>query len=346
MRAVMVREYGGPDVLELAEVPDPRPGPREVVVDVAASGVNFIDVYQRTGVYRRPLPFIPGIEAAGRVTELGPDVDDVRVGDRVAWVNVDGGYAERAVAPARALVPLSGEVSGELAAAVLLQGMTAHYLAHDVYPVGCGDTVLIHAAAGGVGLLLIQFVKLRGGRVIAAVSTSVKEGHARAAGADAVIQYNGADVAARVKELTDGEGVAAVYDGVGAPTFEASLASLRPRGMLALFGQAGGSVPPVDLQRLNAAGSVFITRPNLSHYTATRAELLARARRVLELAAARKLVVHVHGIHTLDHAAMAHWDLQQCATAGKLLLKGPGPPATTTDLPHRPTGISMRRTAK
>lgn len=324
MRAVMVRRPGGPDVLEPAEVPDPRPGPAEVVVDIAASGVNFIDVYHRAGAYPRSLPFVPGVEAAGTVRELGRDVRGVQVGDRVAWVNIPGGYAELAAVRADRLVPLPDGLSESAAAAVLLQGMTAHYLAHDVYPVADGDTVLVHAAAGGVGLLLTQLVKLRGGRVFATVSTAEKERLARAAGADHVIRHGQADVAAMVRELTGGRGAAVAYDGVGAPTFDASLASLRTRGMLALFGQAGGAVPPVDLQRLNSAGSVFVTRPNLSDYIASREELLARAGHVLKLTAAGLLWVHVDRTRHLDQAAAAHRDLQQGRSAGKLLLRGAG----------------------
>jgi pyridoxine 4-dehydrogenase len=343
MRAVVVREYGGPDVLELTEVPDPR-HPGEVIVDIAASGINFIDVYHRTVVYRRPLPFVPGVEAAGTVSELGRDVRCVRVGDRVAWVDVPDGYAERAAVPDNRLILLPGELTEPPAEAVLLQGMTAHYLVHDVDPVVCGDTVLVHAAAGGVGLLLTRFAKLRGGRVIAAVSAPEKVGYARAAGADEVIQYGGADIAATVRELTGGGGVAAVYDGVGAPTFEASLASLRSRGVLALFGQAGGTVPPVDLQGLNSAGSMFVTQPNLSHCSATREDLLARADNVLELTAAGKLAVDVHRIHALEHAAAAHWDLQQCGTARKLLLRGPGPPSPPRCI-NGPPRYLKRRTA-
>jgi NADPH2:quinone reductase len=327
VRAVMVRRHGGPEVLEPAEVPDPRPGPAEVVVDIGASGVNFIDVYHRAGAYPRPLPFVPGVEAAGTVRELGRDVRGVEVGDRVAWVNIPGGYAELAAVRADRLVPVPDGLSDSAAAAVLLQGMTAHYLVYDVHPVADGDTVLVHAAAGGVGLLLTQLIKLRGGRVIGTVSTADKERLARAAGADhviRVIRHGQADIAAMVRELTGGRGAAVAYDGVGAPTFDASLASLRTRGMLALFGQAGGAVPPVDLQRLNSAGSVFVTRPNLSDYIASREELLTRAGHVLKLTAAGLLSVHVDRTHRLDQAAVAHRDLQQGRSAGKLLLRGAG----------------------
>ncbi len=327
MRAIVVRRFGGPDVLRSSQVPDPRPGPGEVLVDIAASGVNFIDVYHRTGAYRRAVPFIPGMEAAGTVRELGPAVDGVQVGDRVAWVNVHGGYAERAAVPADRLIPIPDEISTDTAAAVLLQGMTAHYLVHDVHPVREGDTVLVHAAAGGVGLLLTQLARLRGGRVIGTVSTAEKELRARAAGADEIIRSGAADLPGAVRELTGGAGVQVAYDGIGAPTFDASLASLRPRGMLALFGQAGGAVPPVDLQRLNSAGSVFVTRPNLADYLASRAELLVRAGQVLRWVADGLLSVHVDQACALADAAVAHSHLEQRRSAGKLLLLAGSSPA-------------------
>jgi NADPH2:quinone reductase len=322
VRAIVVHRYGEPAVLEPAELLEPRPGPGQAVVAVAASGVNFIDVYHRTGAYPLPLPLVPGVEAAGTVAAIGPGVDQVAVGDRVGWVNELGGYAERAAVPADRLVPLPDRLPATTAAAVLLQGMTAHYLVTDVYRVKPGDTVLVHAAAGGMGLLLTQLVRLRGGRVIGTVSTAEKERQARAAGADAVIRYTETAVPAAVRELTVGAGVAAVYDGVGAPTFDASLASLRPRGTLALYGQAGGPVEPVDLQRLNAAGSVFVTRPSLTHYTADRAELLARARDVLGWAADGQLRVHVGSVRPLEEAAAAHADLAGRRSIGKLLLSG------------------------
>jgi NADPH2:quinone reductase len=319
VRAIVVRRPGGPEVLEQTQLPDPRPSPGEVVVDVAAAGVNFVDVYHRSGAYPRDLPFVPGLEGAGTVSATG-DVRDIRVGDRVAWVNAPGGYAERVAVPASRVVPLPDTVGTELAAAALLQGLTAHYLTHDTAPVGPGDAVLVHAAAGGMGLLLTQLAKLRGARVIATVSTVDKERVARDAGADDVIRYPEADVAAVVRHLTDGRGVAAVYDGIGAPTFDASLAALRPRGVLALYGQAGGAVPPVDLQRLNSAGSVFVTRPNLEHHIADRAELLGRVRQVFAWLTSGQLRVRLGGRYPLADAAAAHADLEGRRSTGKLLL--------------------------
>ncbi|WP_067478640.1 quinone oxidoreductase family protein [Actinomadura hibisca] len=355
MRAILVTEYGPPEVLRPADVPDPRPGPGEVLVDVAAAGVNFIDVYQRSGAYPVPLPYVAGVEAAGTVTAVGPGVsgdepgtgdrvggnelraddrgggnelrvDDrgggagFRVGDRVGWVNLPGAYAERAVVPADRLVPIPDGLDLTAAASVLLQGMTAHYLTHDTHRVRPGDTVLVHAAAGGMGLMLTRLVKLLGGHVIGTVSTAAKQRLAEEAGADHVIRYRDADVAARVRELTAGRGVAAVYDGVGGPTFEASLASLRPRGVLALYGQAGGPVPPVDPQRLNAAGSVFLTRPNLSHHIADPAELRARSGDLFRWLAGGKLEVCVRRDLPLTDAHVAHQMLETGSSAGKLVL--------------------------
>lgn len=318
-KAIVLKEQGGPEVLRLAAVPDPEPAPGQVVVEVAASGVNFIDVYQRSGVYPVSLPFVPGLEGAGTVVAAAPDVTGVGVGDRVGWVNQPGGYAERVAVPASATVPIPADLDAETAAAALLQGMTAHYLVHDTYPVRPGDTVLVHAAAGGMGQLLTQLARLRGARVIGTVSTAAKEERARAAGADEVIRY--ADTEAAVRELTGGEGVAAAYDGVGAPTFDASLAALRPRGVLALYGQAGGAVAPVDPQRLNAAGSVLLARPNLVHHVATRHELLTRAGAVLGWVAAGRLKIHVGQTYPLGDAAAAHADLEGRRSVGKLLLR-------------------------
>jgi NADPH2:quinone reductase len=322
MKAVLVREFGAPDVLRAEEVADPRPGPGEILVAVEAAGVNFIDVYRRSGAYPGPLPFVPGAEAAGVVVALGPGTGTGahRVGDRVAWANQPGGYAELAVIPADRAVAVPDGLSCTAAAAVILQGMTAHYLTHDTYPVRPGDTVLVHAAAGGMGLLLTQLVRLRGGRVIGTVSTAEKEKTARAAGAWQVLRHGEDDIAAAVRELTDGAGAAAVYDGIGAPTFDASLDALRPRGTLAVFGQAGGPVPPVDLQRLNAAGSVFVTRPNLDHHIATAGELAHRAAVVLDLVAGGRLDVHIGGSFPLEQADRAHQALEGRASTGKLLL--------------------------
>ncbi|WP_242905267.1 quinone oxidoreductase family protein [Actinomadura terrae] len=318
MRAIVVTETGGPEVLREAERPDPVPGPGEALVDVAASGVNFIDVYYRTGAYPLDLPAVPGVEAAGTVAALGEGVTGLAVGDRVAWANVPGAYAARAAVPAERLVPVPDAVSLDDAAATLLQGMTAHYLTHSTYEVRPGDTVLVHAAAGGMGLLLTQVAKALGARVIGTASTAEKEKLARDAGADEVLGYDG--FADRVRELTGGEGVAAVYDGVGAPTFDGSLASLRRRGVLALYGAAGGKVPPFDPQRLNPAGSVFLTRPTLVDYTVEREELLERAAAVYGWVASGDLNVHVGHRYDLGEAGTAHADLEARRTTGKLLL--------------------------
>lgn len=320
MRAILVNRHGGPDVLEPADVSEPAPGQGDILIDVAASGVNFLDVYHRSGAYPTQPPFVPGSEGAGTVSAVGEGVDGVDVGDRVAWAMHPGSYATTAAVPAERAVPIPEGIAAEDAAAVLLQGMTAHYLTHATYPVQPGDTVLVHAAAGGMGLLLTQVVKLCGGRVIGTVSTAEKEKLARDAGADEVIRYAETDVAQAVSELTGGTGVAAAYDGVGRDTFDASLASLRPRGTLALFGQASGAVPPVDLQRLNAAGSVFVTRPSLPHHVADRGELLARAGDVLEWVASGQLRLHIGGRYPLEEAHAAHADLEARRTTGKLLL--------------------------
>ncbi|WP_214415218.1 quinone oxidoreductase family protein [Sphaerisporangium fuscum] len=318
MHAIVVTTPGGSSALEYTEVPDPVPGPDDVLVDVQAIGVNFIDVYHREGRYPLPTPFVPGSEGAGTVAAVGANVTDVAVGDRVGWQGVLGGYAQKAVVPAAKVIPLPDEVSPELAAAVLLQGLTAHYLSHSTYAVNTGDDTLVHAAAGGVGLLLTQMVKLRGGRVIGTVSTEEKEKLARDAGADDVIRYEG--FAGAVRELTDGRGVHVVYDGVGKATFDDSLASLRVRGMMALYGAASGAVPPVDPQRLNQGGSLFLTRPTLAHYTVTREELLARAGEVLGWVGSGALKVHISGRYPLAEAKRAHDDLEGRRTTGKLLL--------------------------
>ncbi|MBO2463277.1 quinone oxidoreductase family protein [Actinomadura violacea] len=318
MRAIIVSANGGPEVLAAGERPDPVPGAGEVLVDVAASGVNFIDVYYRTGAYAQPLPYTPGVEGAGTVAAVGEGVADVAVGDRVAWSNVQGSYAERAVVPVDKAVPVPDGVGLDDAAAALLQGMTAHYLTRSVHEVKPGETVLVHAAAGGMGLLLTQIAKASGARVIGTASSAEKKRIARDAGADEVLDYDG--FADRVRELTGGEGVAVVYDGVGAPTFDGSLASLRRRGVLALYGAAGGKVPPFDPQRLNAAGSLFLTRPTLADYTATREELLERAADVYGLIASGALKLHVGKRYALADAAAAHADLEARRTTGKLLL--------------------------
>ena len=321
MRAIQVTETGGPEVLRLAELPDPEPGPGQLLVELAAAGVNYLDTYHRSGAYPMPLPFIPGSEGAGTVTAVGPDTGGVAVGDRVAWATSFGSYTEFAVVPAEQAVPVPQSVDSETAAGSLLQGMTAHYLTVSVHPVQPGDTVLVHAAAGGMGQLLTQLATARGGRVIGTVSTPEKEQLAREAGAVDVIRYTEIDdVASEVRRLTDGDGVAAVYDGVGASTFDASLASLRPRGMLALYGAASGPVPPVDPQRLNSAGSVFLTRPKLADYVATRDELTWRAGEVFDAIQDGSLRISIGGRYPLAEAGRAHKDLQGRRTTGKLLL--------------------------
>jgi NADPH2:quinone reductase len=320
VQLITIREHGGPDVLGFGEAADPEPGPGQVVIDVDAAGVNFIDTYFRRGVYPRDLPFVPGSEAAGTISAIGPDVTGFAVGDRVGSVEVQGAYAQRALVNADRLVRVPDGLAPKTAAGVLLQGMTAHYLTRSVYRVQPGDTVLVHAAAGGMGLLLTQLVKLFGGRVIGTVSTAEKERLARAAGADEIIRYTDTEVAPVVRELTGGAGVAAVYDGVGAPTFEASLASLRPRGTLAIYGQSGGVVPPLDIQRLNQGGSLFLTRPSLGHYIAEPDELAERSTEVLGWVRSGELDVHIGAEYPLAEAARAHADLEGRRTTGKLLL--------------------------
>lgn len=320
MRAILIEETGGPEVLRLGEADEPVPGAGEVLIDVEARGVNFIDIYQRSGAYDIPLPYIPGMEAAGVIASVGEDVTDLSVGQRVAWAMAPGAYADRAVVKASLVVPVPDTVSTELAAAVMLQGMTAHYLTHSVYPIQDGDTVLVHAAAGGTGLLITQLAKERGARVIGTVSTEEKERVAREAGADEIVRYTETPVAEAVSDLTGGAGVAAVYDGVGGPTFDASLDSLRPRGVLALFGQAGGAVEPVDPQRLNTAGSVYLTRPSLAHFVADRDELLSRTNDLFSLLGSDRLTVNVGGRYPLAEAGNAQSDLAARRTTGKLLL--------------------------
>ena len=321
MQAIQVSRTGGPEVLEVVELPDPEPGEGELLVELAAAGVNYIDTYQRSGLYPTPTPFVCGMEGAGRVVAVGPGVADFAAGDRVAWKAAPGSYAQRVVVPAAEALAVPDAVSDEAAAAVLLQGLTAHYLVTSSYPIKLGDTVLVHAAAGGVGLLLTQLAVARGGRVIGTVSTEEKQRLAHDAGAAEVIRYTEVDdLAGRVRSLTDGKGVAAVYDGVGAATFDASLASLRPRGMLVLFGASSGPVPAFEPLRLAAAGSLFLTRPVLSHYTATRDELAWRAREVFEAVVAGDLRVHIGARFALADARTAHEQLQARKTTGKVLL--------------------------
>jgi NADPH:quinone reductase len=321
MRAVVVEELGGPEVLKVAELPDPEPRSGQVVVRVAAAGVNFMDIYQREGVgnYRpAQFPVVPGGEGAGTVTAVGPDVNGVQVGDKVAWAGVPGSYAEQVVVPADRAVPVPAEVDLKVAAAVMLQGMTAHYLCYSTYPVREGDVTVVHAAAGGVGLLLTQMIKHRGGVVVATTSGGQKAELAREAGADHVVGY---DVfRATVAGVTGGGGAHVVYDGVGQATFDESLASLRPRGMMVLFGASSGQVPPFDPQRLNTGGSLFLTRPTLAHYIADRNELLWRARDLFDWVARGQLDVRVGGSYPLDQAGQAQEDLASRRTTGKLLL--------------------------
>jgi NADPH:quinone reductase len=309
---------GGPEVLQLREEPSPEPGAGRLIVDVEAAGVNFRDIYEREGSYGGAPPFVAGVEGAGVVAAVGEGVADFSVGDRVAWISAQGSYAEQVAVDAARAVPVPDALSSELAAAALLQGMTAHYLATGAYSVQRGDDVLVQAVGGGVGLLLIQVLKLRGARVIGTTSSDEKAQRARDAGADHVIGYEG--FAERVRELTGGKGLDVVYDGVGQATFDGSLASLRPRGTMVLFGAASGRVAPFDPMRLEDEGSLFLTRPSVRHYTAERGELLERARDVFAWIADGTLQVHIGGRYSLQDARSAHEDLAGRRTSGKLLL--------------------------
>ncbi len=319
--ASFVARTGGPEVLELRPHDPGAPGPNQVRVRVRACGVNFIDVYFRSGAYARPLPFVSGLEGAGEVLALGPGVSGLAPGDRVAWASAPGSYANVVVAPADRLVKIPAGIADDVAAAAMLQGMTAHYLCRTTFPVKPGDTALVHAAAGGVGLLLCQMLRALGATVIGTCGSAEKEKLAREAGADHVIRYNEiTDFAAEVRRLTHGRGVDVAYDSVGQTTFDGSLKSLRPRGMLALFGQSSGPVPPFDLRRLNDLGSLFVTRPSLAHYTQDRAELELRAGEVLEAIAAGRLQVRIGARFPLADAASAHRALEGRQTTGKVLL--------------------------
>jgi NADPH2:quinone reductase len=320
MKAIQVSHTGGPEVLTLVDVPVPTPKPNEALVEIKASGVNFIDVYFREGRYPTPLPFINGQEAAGIVKDVGSEVSDLKPGDRVAYTSSLGSYAEFAAVPAARLVKIPAELSFEQAAAAMLQGMTAHYLLNGSYKLASGETALIHAAAGGVGLLLVQMAKRIGARVIATAGTEEKAQLAREAGADECIVYTQADFEAETKRLTDGKGVHVVYDGVGKATFDKDLEVLRPRGYLVLFGGSSGAVPPFDLIKLSQKGSLFITRPTLAHYTATREELELRAGEVLGAIAKGEVKLRIHKSYALAEAAQAHRDLEGRKTTGKLLL--------------------------
>jgi NADPH2:quinone reductase len=320
MRVVVGDRLGGPEVLAVAEREAPRPGPGELVVDVAAAGVNYMDIYQREGIgnYRPEPPFVPGAEGAGTVAAVGQDVTGVAVGDRVAWAGPGRSYAEQVAVPAKGVVPVPDGISLQVAAAAILQGMTAHYLCTSTYPVREADVAVVHAAAGGVGLLLTQMVKLRGGVVVGTTSGEEKVELALQAGADHVVGYDRfRDI---VDDATEGAGAHVVYDGVGRDTFDDSLAALRPRGMMVLYGAASGQVPPLDPQRLNSGGSLFLTRPTLGHYVADPAELRWRASEVFGWIVKGELDVRIGGTYPLAEAARAQEDLASRRTTGKLLL--------------------------
>ena len=321
MKAIQVAQTGGPEVLTVVDLPVPTPKASEAVVKIEASGVNFIDVYFREGRYTSPVPFINGQEGAGVVTEIGSDVRDLKVGDRVTYTGALGSYAEYAAVPAARLVKIPEGLSFEQAAAAMLQGMTAHYLVFSTYKLQPGETALVHAAAGGVGLLLVQMAKKIGARVIATAGTEEKAQLARDAGADEVIVYTQADFETETRRLTNDQGVHVVYDGVGKATFEKDLNVMRPRGYVVLFGGASGAVPPFDLIKLSQKGSLYVTRPTLAHYTATREELEGRANDVLQMIVDGKVKLRIHNVYPLTEAAQAHRDLEGRKTTGKLLLK-------------------------
>ena len=320
MKAIQLHQTGGPEALQLADLPIPQPGPGQVLMRIEATGVNFIEIYFRKGVYKAALPLTPGSEAAGTVEELGPGVTGFAAADLVASTSVLGSYAEYALVPAEKLVKVPVTLAPEKAAAAMLQGMTAHYLAYSTYPLKAGETALIHAGAGGVGLLLTQIAARLGARVITTVSTPAKAELSREAGASDVILYSGQDFEAEVKRITGGKGVDVVYDSVGKTTFEKSLNCLRPRGLLALFGASSGPVPPFDLIQLSGKGSLFVTRPTLWHYIATRAELEWRSGDVLGWAASGELKLRTEHIYPLADAAQAQMDMEARRTTGKILL--------------------------
>jgi len=320
MKAIQVKQPGGPEAMELVELPVPEPKANEAVVKLAASGVNFIDVYVREGRYKAPQPVVLGQEGAGVVTAVGAEVTTVKPGDRVAWVGPYGSYAGYAAVPADKLVPIPAGVTDQQAASAMLQGMTAQYLCHDSFPLKSGQTALVHAAAGGVGLLLVQMAHNIGARVIATVSTDEKAKLAREAGADEVILYTQADFEADTKRLTGGKGVDVVFDSVGKTTFDKGLNVLRPRGMMVLFGGSSGAVPAFDPLVLTQKGSLFLTRPSLTNYVATREELIMRADAVFGMIAAGKLKLRIEHTYPLAEAQRAHRDLEGRKTTGKLLL--------------------------
>jgi NADPH:quinone reductase len=320
MKAIQVKQTGGPEVMELVELPVPQPKANEALVKLTAAGVNFIDVYNREGRYKAPVPFVLGQEGAGVVTAVGADVKSVKPGDRVAWTALLGSYAEYAAVPADRLVPIPAAVTDQQAAASMLQGMTAHYLVHDTYPLEHGETALVHAAAGGVGLLIVQMAHHIGARVIATVSTGEKAKLAREAGADEIILYTQSDFEVETKRLTGGRGVDVVYDSVGKTTFEKGLNILRPRGMMVLFGGSSGAAPPFDPIVLTQKGSLFLTRPSLASYIATRADLVTRSSAVFGMMAAGELKLRIEHLYPLAEAQRAHRDLEGRKTTGKLLL--------------------------
>jgi len=320
MKAIRIHTPGGPEALKFDDVPEPTPGPGQALVKLAAAGVNFIDVYFRTGMYKAPLPLTLGLEGAGVVTAVGTGVTDVKIGDTVAWTGVPGSYAQMAVAPADRLVKLPPGVEPKVGAAAMLQGLTAHYLVRSSYPLKKGDTCLVHAAAGGMGLLLCQMGKMLGATVIGTVSTEEKAALAKGAGAEHVILYSQQDFEPEVKRITGGRGVDVVYDGVGATTFDKSLNCLRPRGYMILFGAASGPVPPLDLQVLNVRGSLFLQRPSLNHHIAVREELLQRAGEVLGWIKEGKITLRIEHQLPLAQAAEAHKALEGRKTTGKILL--------------------------
>ena len=320
MKAVRVHKYGGPEVLTIDEVPVPEPKAGEARVKIEAIGVNYIDIYQRTGLYPLKTPFTLGTEGAGIVDAVGPNVTEVKKGERVGYASIPGSYAEYAIVPAARLVPIPPNIDARSAAALMTQGMTAHYLTHSTYPLKKGETALLHAAAGGVGLLVIQIAKQLGATVIGTVSTEAKAKLAKEMGADHLILYTQSDFLAEVKKLTDGRGVNVVYDSVGQTTFDKSLDCLRPRGYLVLFGQSSGPVPPFDPGKLAAKGSLFLTRPSLAHYTLERSELLQRANEVFNWTATGKLKVRIDKTFPLAEAAEAHRQLEGRKTTGKVIL--------------------------
>ncbi len=320
MKAIQVKRPGGQEALELVDLPVPQARSNEAVVKVAAAGVNFIDTYQREGRYKVPLPFVAGQEGAGVITAVGAEVKSVKAGDRVAWTGIQGGYAEYVAAPADRLVLVPAGVSDQQAAAIMLQGMTAHYLVYSTFALKRGDTALVHAAAGGVGLLLVQMAHNIGARVIGTVSTEEKAQLAREAGADEIILYTQTDFEIETRRLTNGKGVDVVYDSVGKTTFEKGFNVLRPRGMMVLFGGSSGAVPPFDPLALTSKGSLFLTRPSITHYIATREELESRAIALFGMIAAKKLRLRIEHIYPLAEAQRSHRDLEGRKTTGKLLL--------------------------